>query len=257
MSLVLNSIGDAADRPAYIAALREFFAPHVAHMNRDDARRYDTSPLRLLDSKELAAEGFMDAAPRSTDFLGEGAKAHWEELRGYLDQLGIPYRLDHRLVRGLDYYTRTVFEVHPAVEGAQSAVCAGGRYDGLMEQLGGKPTPGIGFAAGIERIILNLRRQNVDVAPAGPRPVVIAHRGPAAKAAAVRVAARLRAEGLCAVVAPERSLKAQLRYASALEASHAVLIGEAELEAGVVTVREMATSTQTQVQEAGVAGLLR
>jgi histidyl-tRNA synthetase len=257
MSLVLNSIGDAADRPAYIAALREFFAPHVAHMNRDDARRYDTSPLRLLDSKELAAEGFMDAAPHSTDFLGEGAKAHWEELRGYLDQLGIPYRLDHRLVRGLDYYTRTVFEVHPAVEGAQSAVCAGGRYDGLMEQLGGKPTPGIGFAAGIERIILNLRRQNVDVAPAGPRPVVIAHRGPAAKAAAVRVAARLRAEGLCAVVAPERSLKAQLRYASALEASHAVLIGEAELEAGVVTVREMATSTQTQVQEAGVAGLLR
>lgn len=256
MSLVLNSIGDAADRPAYIAALREFFAPHVAHMNRDDARRYDTSPLRLLDSKELAAAGYLDEAPRSTDFLGAEAQAHWDELRGYLDQLGMAYRLDHRLVRGLDYYTRTVFEVHPSIEGAQSAVCAGGRYDGLMEQLGGKPTPGIGFAAGIERIILNLRRQNVAVAAAGPRPVVMAHRGPEAKAAAVRVAARLRAEGLAAVVAPDRSLKAQLRYASALDASHAVLIGDTELAKGLVTVRVMATSTQTEVQEAGLADLL-
>ena len=159
MTLVLNNIGDAADRPRYVEALREHFRPHAAHMGRDDRRRLDTNPLRLLDSKELADESFMASAPRSVDYIGDEARAHWQELLGYLDALGIPYRLDHTLVRGLDYYTRTVFEVHPAREGAQSAVCAGGRYDGLIEQLGGRPTPGIGFAAGIERLILNLREQ--------------------------------------------------------------------------------------------------
>ena len=248
MALVLNNIGDAADRPRYVEALREHFSPHAAHMGRDDRRRLDTNPLRLLDSKELAGESFMASAPRSVDYIGDEAREHWQELLGYLDALGIPYRLDHTLVRGLDYYTRTVFEVHPAREGAQSAVCAGGRYDGLIEQLGGRPTPGIGFAAGIERLIMNLREQGSEAPDAASAPLVMAYRGERAKAEAVRLAAKLRAASETAVVvAPPRSLKAQLRYASAIGARGVFILGDAELENGTVTYRDMATSEQREV----------
>ncbi|MEX2431304.1 MAG: histidine--tRNA ligase [Dehalococcoidia bacterium] len=253
MSLVLNNIGDAADRPAYIDALREHFRPHLGEMGTDDRRRFDTSPLRLLDSKELEGRPYTDTAPKSTDFLGPEAKAHWEELLGYLDALQVPYRLDSKLVRGLDYYTRTVFEVHPAIEGAQSAICAGGRYDGLMEQLGGKPTPGIGFAAGIERIILNLQRQEVPAPETNPRPIVIAYRGTAAKAKAVALATGLRRSGVSAVAAPDRSLKAQMRYASAIESNTVLILGDQEIANGVVTLRDMATAQQEEVAEAELA----
>ena len=256
MTLVLNNIGDAADRPAYIDALREHFRPHLAHLSQDDRRRFDTGPLRLLDSKALARESFLDDAPKSTDYLGAGARAHWEELLAYLDALGVPYRLDHKLVRGLDYYTRTVFEVHPDVGGAQSAVCAGGRYDGLIEQLGGAPTPGIGFAAGIERIIANLERQQVAVPEVRPQPAVIAYKGDAAKAAAVRLASELRAADKPAFVAPERSLKAQMRYASSVGAPTVLILGDAELAKGVVTVRDMGTAEQHEVRRDDVAAAL-
>ncbi len=252
MTLVLNNIGDAGDRPAYVEALREHFRPHVDQMGADDARRFDSNPLRLLDSKELAGKPFMADAPKSTDFLGPDAKAHWDELLGYLDALSIPYRLDHKLVRGLDYYTRTVFEVHPSKSGGQSAVCAGGRYDGLIEQLGGSPTPGIGFATGIERIIMNVREQELAVRDETPRPVVVAHRGAEAKARAVSIATELRAAGITAIVAPERSLKAQMRYASALESATVLILGEQELERGVVTLRDMGTSEQRELPQSEV-----
>jgi histidyl-tRNA synthetase len=249
MRLVLNNIGDAADRPRYIDALREHFQPHLANLGQDDRRRFDTNPLRLLDSKALAAESFLDDAPRSVDYLGVEAQAHWDELRSYLDALGIAYVLDHKLVRGLDYYTRTVFEIHPPTAGAQSAVLAGGRYDGLIEQLGGKPTPGIGFAAGIERLILNIREQSVEVADRTPKPVVIAYAGAEAKRKAVAIAARLRAESIAAIVAPDRSLKAQMRYASAIGSPSVVILGAREIERGVVTIRNMATAVQREVAE--------
>ena len=257
MSLVLNNIGDAADRPRYVEALREHFRPHVAHFSQDDRRRFDGNPLRLLDSKELAAETFMADAPRSTDYLGTEAAAHWDELLSYVDALGISYRLDHKLVRGLDYYTRTVFEVHPSREGAQSAVCAGGRYDGLIEQLGGKPTPGIGFAAGMERLILNIREQGVQVPDVSPRPVVIAFHGGEAKASAVTLATRLRGEQIATVVAPDRSLKAQMRYASAIGSPTVLILGARELERGVVTMRDMATAEQREVSENQITALLK
>ncbi len=247
MTLALNNIGDRQDRPRYIEALREHFRPHRAHLGRDDQRRFETSPLRLLDSKELAGESFTETAPRSADFLGPEAQAHWDELLGHLDALGLPYRLDHKLVRGLDYYTRTVFEVHPSREGAQSAVCAGGRYDGLIEQIGGKPTPGIGFAAGVERMILNMKEQGAEPPENAPRPFLAAYRGEAAKAAALRLAAALRAEGGSATLAPDRSLKAQLRYASAIEAPGVLILGDAELAKGVVTYRDMATGGQCEL----------
>ena len=256
MTLVLNNIGDAVDRPRFIDALREHFRPHAAHMNGDDRRRLDTNPLRLLDSKEMAGEAFMESAPRSTAFLGEAAQAHWEELLGSLDALAVPYRLDHKLVRGLDYYTRTVFEIQPAREGGQSTIGGGGRYDGLMEQLGGKPTPGIGFAMGIERLIINLREQNADIPDTGPRPVVVAFRGAAAKARAVRLTTELRAADIPAVLAPDRSLKAQMRYASGVQAPRVLILGAQELERGVVTVRDMTSAEQSEVPEDGVVQAL-
>jgi histidyl-tRNA synthetase len=250
--LLLNNIGDAADRPRYLNALREHFQPHLAHLGKDDRRRFDTNPLRLLDSKELEGESFLSNAPRSVDFLGDEAQSHWDELLGHLDALGVPYTLDNGLVRGLDYYTRTVFEIHPAREGAQSAICAGGRYDGLIEQLGGKPTPGIGFAAGLERIIINLREQSSDADQAVVAPVVIAHNGSEAKAKAVAIATGLRDAAVPAIVAPARSMKAQMRYASALGAPKVVLIGPREIEQGVVTVRDMATAEQKEEPESGL-----
>ncbi|MDA1172981.1 MAG: histidine--tRNA ligase [Chloroflexi bacterium] len=252
MKLLLNNIGDAVDRPRFMDALQEHFRPHIAPLGKDDRRRFDTSPLRLLDSKELARESFMNDAPKSTDFLGDEAQAHWDELLAYLDDLKIPYVLDSKLVRGLDYYTRTVFEVHPDREGSQSAVCAGGRYDGLIEQLGGKPTPGIGFAAGIERLILNLREQGATAGIVPPAPIVIAYSGAEAKTKAVVIATELRAADVTAVLAPERSMKAQMRYASSVGARKVVILGPKELEAGVATVRDMETAEQKEEPQGGL-----
>ena len=255
MTLVLNSIGDAADRAPFLEALREHFAPSVDRLSADDRRRFDTNPLRMLDSKDARIQPLLEDAPRSADYLGDEAQAHWDALRELLAVASVDYRTDPRLVRGLDYYTRTVFEVHPAVEGAQSAVCAGGRYDGLIEQLGGPPTPGIGFAAGIDRLILNMERDGVDPG-AAPPPTVVVHVGARAKAEAVRLAAELRAAGVATVVAPVRSMRAQLRYASALGAVHAAIIGEHELEAGIVTVRDLARASQAEVTRDDVAGAI-
>jgi histidyl-tRNA synthetase len=252
MKLLLNNIGDASDRPRFMEALQEHFRPHIAHLSKDDRRRFDTSPLRLLDSKELARESFMNDAPRSTDFLGDEAQAHWDELLTYLDELKMPYVLDSKLVRGLDYYTRTVFEVHPDREGSQSAVCAGGRYDGLIEQLGGKPTPGIGFAAGIERLILNLREQGAAAGIEPPAPIVIAYSGAEAKTKAVGIATELRAADVAAVLAPERSMKAQMRYASSVGARTVVILGPKELENGFATVRDMKTAEQKEEPQGGL-----
>jgi histidyl-tRNA synthetase len=164
----------------------------------------------------------------------------------------VPYALDNKLVRGLDYYTRTVFEIQPDREGPQSAVCAGGRYDGLIEQLGGKPTPGIGFAAGIERLILNLREQGVTEGIAPAAPIVIAYSGSDAKAKAVGIATELRGANIAAVLAPERSIKAQMRYASSIAARTVILLGPKELANGVVTVRDMEKAEQKEEPQIGL-----
>ena len=256
MKLLLNNIGDIADRPRFVEALQEHFRPHLSHLGKDDRRRFDTSPLRLLDSKELARESFMNDAPKSTDFLGEEAQSHWDELLAYLDDLQVPYMIDSKLVRGLDYYTRTVFEVHPDREGSQSAVCAGGRYDGLIEQLGGKPTPAIGFAAGIERLILNLREQEITAGVVPPAPIVIAYSGAEAKAKAVAIATELRTADVAAILAPERSMKAQMRYASSVGAKTVVILGPKEVENGLVTVRNMETAEQKEEPQVGLLNVI-
>jgi len=254
LTLNLNSIGDANCRPAYLDALRAYYADKLKQVCNDCEGRYERNPLRLLDCKQERCQPVIAGAPPFTDHLCDACTEHFSRLRSYLDDLGIAYVINPRLVRGLDYYTRTVFEFQPREEGAQSTVGGGGRYDGLIEQLGGRPTPGIGWATGIERIVLNLKRQALPVdEPPHPR-VYVAFQMAEARAAAFRLASDLRRAGIAAVVAAgERSLKAQMRHADALGAEYAAVIGQRELAEGAVALRRLSDGHQETVSLSDVA----
>ena len=257
LSLVVNSIGDAACRPGYLIALKDYYRQHLAHLCQDCQNRYERNPLRLLDCKQERCQPYIGNAPKSADHLCDACKEHWTRLLRYLDLLGIPYQTSHRLVRGLDYYTRTVFEIQPPEEGGQSTLLGGGRYDGLIQELGGPPTPGIGFGSGIERMALNLKRQEVSVPDIPPRPVIIVHNGEQAKAHGVVLADRLRKAGLTATLAPaQRSLRAQMRYASSVSARFALVIGDDELAKNAASVRDMDSASQEEVPEHELAAYL-
>ncbi|MEX0801317.1 MAG: histidine--tRNA ligase [Dehalococcoidia bacterium] len=248
LTLYLNSIGDGACRPAYIEALRAYYAGKLDRVCDDCRARYDRNPLRLLDCKVERCQPIIAEAPAVTDHLCDPCAGQFARLQALLSEVGVEYVHNPRLVRGLDYYTRAVFEFQPKDEGAQSTVGAGGRYDGLIELLGGRPTPGTGFATGIERIIANMKRLDL---PANdpPRPrVYVAVQTDAARAAAFRLASDLRRQGIAAVVASGgRSLKAQMRHADALGAEYAAIIGERELADATVTSRRLADGHQETV----------
>ena len=253
LTIKLNSIGDGDCRPEYLEALRSYFRPHAGGLSPLDRGRLERSPLRLLDSKEPYMLELGAEAPRSVDYLDEACRQHWNETLAHVEDLkplypDLQFQIDHRLVRGLDYYTRTVFEIHPPEEGAQSSVLSGGRYDGLIEELGGPPTPGIGFGSGIERHILNLKRQDSGPASDLPRPdVVVVHIGAEARRPAAALASQLRSEGLSVVVAPDRSMRGQMRYAGGLSAKYALIIGGRELERGAVSLKPLAGGDQMDV----------
>ncbi|GAH87758.1 unnamed protein product, partial [marine sediment metagenome] len=188
------------------------------------------------------------SAPRSIDYLCPQCQTHFNQLKNYLGLLELPFEINHCLVRGLDYYTRTVFEIQPEAEGAQSTLGGGGRYDDLIEELGGKPTPAIGFAAGIERIILNLKKQDVPIPPLPQPQVFIAYVGDEAKNEAIKLAATLRRAGIGVIAAiGSKSLKAQLRQANTLGARHTVIIGDQEVKTGTVILRDMTTAQQKTI----------
>lgn len=245
ITLLTNSIGDGQCRPEYIAALKSYYQKMRAHLCPDCQSRLERNPLRLLDCKVETCRTLGENAPKSVQCLCADCASHWGRVQSYLAAMGIPNRIDHRLVRGLDYYTRTVFEIQPAVEGAQSTICGGGRYDGLIEQLGGRPTPGIGFGSGIERLALNLQRAGTPV-PDEPSPqYLIATIGEAARVEGVRLANRLRAAGHGAILANGgRALRGQLRQANALSVSTVLILGDDEVRDGTVAVRDMQTSSQ-------------
>ena len=244
--LLLNSIGDQNCRPAYIEKLRAYYADKLDRLCADCRARYVTNPLRLLDCKNEPCQPFKADAPKIADNLCDACAEHFATVKSLLEGLGIEYTIVPTLVRGLDYYTRTAFEFEPAADGGQqSALGGGGRYDGLIEQLGGKPTPGIGFGAGIERLILNLKRQELGP-PELPRlDAYIAIADPAAQVRAVQVADALRRANVSVVAgAASRSLRAQLRHANQLNARHALVIGAEELASGTVNLRDLETSEQ-------------
>ncbi|MEE2700575.1 MAG: histidine--tRNA ligase [Chloroflexota bacterium] len=258
LSLVVNSIGDATCKPNYLGALRNYYETLLDNLCNDCHNRYQHNPLRLLDCKQDTCQPYIKDAPRSLDYLCDPCKDHWETLLGYLEHLRIPFKLDHRLVRGLDYYTRTVFEIQPPEEGSQNTIVGGGRYDGLIEQLGGKSTPGVGFGSGFERIIMNLIRQEIEVPDITPRPTVIVHRGVNALGLAVKLAQELRDSGITTVLAPaQRSLRAQMRYASSMNARFALILGDDELANGTASVRDMDATNQEDVQQENVGSYLQ
>ena len=191
------------------------------------------------------------------DYLCPECEEHFGKLKKYLELLSLPHAVNHHLVRGLDYYTRTVFEIQPEGGGAQSTIVGGGRYDDLIEELGGKPTPAIGFAAGIERIILNLKKQNASVPPLPKPRVFIAYLGDEAQEEAIKLASTLRRAGIGVIEAlGDKSLKAQLRQANSLGAPYAVIIGEQELKTGTLILRDMTSAKQETSPANELAGRL-
>lgn len=247
----VNSIGDAACRPAYRDQLVAHFRPHVDALSEDSRRRLELNPLRVLDDKDLEPE-LAASAPRSVDHLCDPCREHFDGVRALLDALEVPYEIDHRLVRGLDYYTRTAFEfVVAGREGQQQALGGGGRYDGLAELLGGRPTPGIGFGVGLDRTILALEEQGFASPSAGPLVAVVGFDDDQANR--LRLAGTLREAGLA--VRPDgtkRKLGKQLESAAKAGATWAAIVGE-EMRDGRIGLKNLATGEQETVAVSEVA----
>jgi histidyl-tRNA synthetase len=258
LTLHLNSIGDQKCRPQYLEVLRDYYRDKLDLVCEDCRARFERNPLRLLDCKQDRCESIIAGAPPITEHLCDECTTHFADLQSYLETAGIPVSLNPRLVRGLDYYTRTVFEITPPEEGAQSTIGGGGRYDGLIELLGGRPTPGIGFGTGIERIILNLKRQGVPLPERQAPRVYVAVQTPGARVPAFRLASELRQAGVAALLAGgERSLKAQMRAADAHGAAYVAIIGERELRDESVTLKKLADGSQETVAIAEVVVAVR
>ncbi len=245
ISLQLNSIGDQECRPAYRQALLDYFEPLASQLPALDRERLRRNPLRVLDSKELAASGLLEGAPRTVDHLCSSCREAFERVRLALTAYGIPFQMNHRLVRGLDYYVRTAFEVwHEQLQGAQNSLFGGGRYDGLSELLGYPPAPGVGFAAGLERVAML-----APTVPAGPPPALaVLSAPPADPGAAIAAADRVRRRGIQVLCdAGGRSLRAKLSWAERAGVRGVLILGESELERRTVTARLLADRTQVEL----------
>ena len=248
VKLYINSIGCKTCRAAFNKALKDFFAPNLESLCYDCKTRFEKNPLRLLDCKEENCKKINASAPSILEYLCEECSAHFEELKTCLDLAGIEYEIDPRIVRGLDYYTRSVFEFVSTSIGAQGTVCAGGRYDGLIEQLGGNPMPAVGFAAGIERLLIVMEQSGVEIpAPAVPT-VYIAGMDADCRRKAFELATALRkADIYVEIDHMERSVKAQFKYADKLNAKYVAVIGGNELLEGKANVKCMATGESESV----------
>ncbi|KMO86006.1 histidyl-tRNA synthetase [Megasphaera cerevisiae DSM 20462] len=253
LDLHLNSVGCPKCRPVYRQKLIEFYADKKDMLCDDCKARLDKNPLRVLDCKEEGCKQASVGVPELTDNLCDDCRDHFTKVQQYLTAVGIPFTLDPRLVRGLDYYTNTAFEIMYAPLGAQSTVCGGGRYDGLIEEVGGPSTPGIGFAIGMERLLLTLKEQGLLPPPQRKRPVFIVALGDAAKTAAFTIQQQLREKGIYAEIdLMGRSMKGQMKSANKLEADYTVIIGEDELAGGQVQVRDMNTKEQLSIPMNGI-----
>jgi histidyl-tRNA synthetase len=239
-TLNVNSIGDDVCRPRYRAALLEHFRPHLATLSEDSQRRLERNPLRLLDSKDPADRPLVESAPTFESALCEPCREHFDALNTYLDLTDIPYVVNPQIVRGLDYYNRTVFEITSGVLGAQSTVCGGGRYDGLVRALGGPDVPGVGFALGLERFVLMLEAAARDGEPAR-RGIQAIALGAQARAALVPIVTELRRTLETPTYADyeERKLLAQLRIADRNRARYALILGSDELVRGELVLRDL------------------
>lgn len=248
LQLHINSVGCPKCRPVYREKLITFFKEKEDQLCNDCKVRLERNPLRVLDCKEDGCKKASVGAPELTDNLCDECKEHLAKVEKYLTKIGISYTLDPRLVRGLDYYTNTAFEIMYAPLGGQSTVCGGGRYDGLVEEIGGPSTPGIGFAIGMERLLLTLKEQHLLPSAAPVYPVYIVAMGDAAKEEAFAIQQDLRQKNFfCEMDLLDRSMKGQMKYANKINARLTVILGEEELINRVATIRNMETKEQETV----------
>ena len=257
LTLRLSSMGDSECRPPYLQKLREFLKGMAGDLCGDCRERMELNPLRVFDCKNEKCLLLLRNAPKLVDNLCDSCQKHFEEVRGFLDLFGRDYRIDGTLVRGFDYYTRTTFEYECARLGAQKGIGGGGRYDNLVEEIGGQATPAAGFGTGLERIVLALEAAGITAEPPGASVffVVLAE---AARPEALKVLHRLRSSGVTADIDyAGRKMKGQMKQANRLGARFAVIIGEDELASGQATVRDMATGDQEQVALDGLLAELQ
>ncbi|MCZ6815020.1 MAG: histidine--tRNA ligase [Alphaproteobacteria bacterium] len=240
--LELNTLGDSASRAAYREVLVAYLISHRDGLSEDSAKRLERNPLRILDSKDKGDREVVGAAPLFGDYLTDDARAFFDRVRAGLDDLGLAYLINPRLVRGLDYYCHTAFEYTTEHLGAQGTVLAGGRYDGLIETMGGPPTPGVGWAAGIERLAMLLDEQVPAV-----KPVVVIPVGDEFEAEAFRVTQRLRLAGIAADIGFSGNLSRRMKRANRMGAAYAVILGSDELARDAATLRDMETGAQEEV----------
>ncbi|MGN1450522.1 MAG: histidine--tRNA ligase, partial [Eubacteriales bacterium] len=249
VTAAINSIGCPKCRKGYQKALTEYYSGHVSELCPTCVDRLGRNPLRLLDCKEEKCSALASAAPKTVDYLCDECAQHFETLKAELDRLGVRYRVDTGIVRGLDYYTKTVFEFITGGIGAQSAICAGGRYDGLCEELGGPKLPGLGFGSGIERLLLTMAAKGAKF-PEGEKPLLFAAAlGTAAAEKVSELVCGLRRAGIHAERdTTGRSLKAQMKYADKLGCRYTLIIGDNELDAGRAGLRCMADGSCRSVE---------
>jgi histidyl-tRNA synthetase len=253
--LRLNTVGDAACRPLFRQSLTQWLAPRLPSMCDDCKRRAVENPLRVFDCKVEADRALLADAPKVTDSLCDPCATHFSAVRSLLDGFAIPYVVDSRLVRGLDYYQRTVFEIVSTGLGAQNALLGGGRYDGLVEELGGPPVPGFGFAAGMERLVLVMRK---DAHAGATSDLLLVGLGEAGFRASVGLARGLRKRGLrVAMPLIERPMGAQLKRAERVGARFALFVGDSELQRGRFGLKNLVSGEQIDVDEAGIEAVVR
>ena len=248
VKLYINSIGCPTCRAKYNQALKDFFGSHLEELCFDCKARYEKNPLRLLDCKEETCKNINADAPSILDYLCDDCSAHFETLKEYLALAGIAYEINPRIVRGLDYYTRTVFEFVSDNIGAQGTVCGGGRYDGLIKQLGGNDCPAVGFAVGIERLLMVMEATGVEIPKPAPVKVYLAGMNEESRKQAFAIACKLRENGVLAETDHmNRSIKAQFKYADKLGAEYVAVIGESELLENAFNVKNMQTGESEKV----------
>jgi histidyl-tRNA synthetase len=254
----LNSIGCKVCRPGYLEVLRQHYSSYTERLCPDCKTRLVKNPLRLLDCKNASCQEIAKTAPKISDYLCPECQLHFQSVQKYLRAMGIPFQLNPSLVRGLDYYTRTVFEIDPRDKGGQSTLGGGGRYDDLIEELGGKPTPAVGFAAGLERIILNLKKQKSTI-PTSPKPdAFIAYLGEEAKVEAMKIASELRKAGIAVnIAAGDKSLRGQMRQANSSGSAYTLILGEQEISNQNVILRDMKSGEQKTIPLAEIARTLK
>lgn len=258
LELHINSIGCPTCRAAYRKALQEHLRPEYDHLCSDCQNRFEKNPMRIIDCKVDHDKEVIQTAPKMIDYLCEDCRKAFQELQDGLQAVGIEYRIDPNIVRGLDYYTKTAFEIVTNTIGAQGTVCGGGRYDHLVEELGGPSTPGVGFAIGVERLLIVMEATGAFLPDEEETDLMVAFLGEKGKAYAQKLVHDLRAEGFRVVIdVAERNLKGQFKYADRVHARYTAVIGDDEITQGMITLKNMKTAEQKPVELRHLADVLR